>query len=181
MAPSVPPAGVNLRYGIFALLVTAAVVGVVLWGTLGQDKPSPGSTGNSCGLECGASVALSAPNPEGGPGNYSYVMGITPSSGLTWGETRFAIQSATGQNLSPTSTWNVQIYPASPTANDPIAVFGMQTQIWELGSSVIATSGQTIHLQLGSTNLRGQGDNIVLFIEPSPSFPHGGRVLVGLP
>jgi hypothetical protein len=181
MAPLVPPPEFTLRYGIVALLVTAAIVGVVLWGTLG--RPAPPSSGTPCGLECGVggSLAIGTPNPEGGPGNYSYSMGITPSERLTWGQTKFAVESPTGQNLSPTSSWAILIFPASPTAQSPAAVFEFQTQTWKLGSSVLATSGQTIHLELGSTDLRGQGDHFVVDVTPSAASSASGTVSVALP
>ncbi|MCI4328009.1 MAG: hypothetical protein L3K01_00145 [Thermoplasmata archaeon] len=178
MAPSVPSAGVNWRYGIVALVVTAAVVGVVLWGTFG--RPPPASSGTPCGLECGGGgyLAIGTPSAQGGPGNYSFVMSISPSSGLTWGQARFSIVSPMGKNLSPTSSWTIVIFSASVT---PVAVFGFQTQTWEVGSKVLATAGQMLHLETGASDLTGEGDTLVVHLMPSATSPANGTVNVVLP
>jgi hypothetical protein len=149
------------RYVVVAALISAALVAVVLWGTFVASTPP--SLPPCTALECGSTAAIGSPAAEGGPGNYSYRMTITPSSGLTWGQSHFAITSPTGQNLSPLPSWTILILPAG-SSGSPVAVYPFDTGSWTLGAHTLAASGQTIDLELGPSDLRGQGDEIVMFI-----------------
>jgi hypothetical protein len=126
-------------------------------------------------------MAIGAPLAQGGPGNHSYRMPVTPSNGLTWGETSFAIVSSNGLNLTPTSSWAVLILAAAITSNGPIGVYGFESGSWSTGGHLIATSGQTIELYLGPTDLRGQGASFVVFLSSSSGSYSGGEVSVALP
>ncbi|MCI4328008.1 MAG: hypothetical protein L3J86_00360 [Thermoplasmata archaeon] len=162
------PAAKALRYGLVAFAVS------VNW-------PTTGSSGPCTALECGPTFAIESPVAEGGPGNYSYVMGFTPSSGLTWGEARFEITSSTGQVVSPSPNWTVHILGSGSPVNTTIATFGFQSDSWSSGDHVLATSGQSIDLELGSTNLRGLADHFLMFIAPWAGPEGGGMVSTALP
>ncbi|MCI4367463.1 MAG: hypothetical protein L3K08_06905 [Thermoplasmata archaeon] len=171
------PAAKALRYGLVAFAVAVGIVGVALWGSLLQPTSPPGPVG----CPCGSGMAIGTPSAEGGPGNYSYVMGFTPSSGLTWGEARFEITSSTGQVVSPSPNWTVHILGSGSPVNTTIATFGFQSDSWSSGDHVLATSGQSIDLELGSTNLRGLADHFLMFIAPWAGPEGGGMVSTALP
>lgn len=173
------PKVADWRIGVIAVVLTAVIVGVVLWGTLG--RPAPASSGE-CGLECGIGTpAIGTPQPEGGPNNHSYVMQFTPSSGLTWGQVTFAIEAASGQYAPPNPSWEVLIFNATSGPDQLAATYGFQTGTWSEGAQVLATSGQTIHLELGSTNLKGQGYSFVMIINSNSGSSQAGQVSASLP
>jgi hypothetical protein len=174
-----PPRVESVRYGLIAVVVTAAIVTVVLAATfLG---PAPPSSMGCTALECGSTVAIGSPQPEGGPGNYSYVMGVTPSDGLTWGQTHFGIVSATGHPLTPSASWSVWISSNSRGSGPPVATYSFSNGVWGSGAHVTATSGQTIVLALGPSDLRGQGDTLVLTIDWGTGSPTNATTSVALP
>jgi hypothetical protein len=183
---SVRPPVESLRYGVAAVAVAVVIVAVVLWVAFNW-QPSPASSSN-CGLECctvhcpyGVGMAIVAPQAEGGPGDYSYRMGVVPANGLTWGQTTFAVVSSTGTNLTPTPSWAVRILAAGNGTSGPIGVYGFESGTWSTGTHLLATSGQTIQLYLGSTDLRGQGASFVVFLSSSPGSHLNGQVTAALP
>src|ERR1700683_1225783 len=104
-------------------------------------------------------LAMGSPVPAGGPTDRSYNLTVTPSSGLEWGNLRFLVTSPTGTPLDPGSTWRVVAIEAQ--TNSPIAVYEFLPEGWTEGASTLMTSGQNISLQLGASNLAGQGDKLV--------------------
>jgi hypothetical protein len=169
----------TLRYGLVGLVVAAAILGVALWATLLQPT-SPPPTVTCPTVGCSA-TAMGSPMAEGGPGNYSYLLGFTPSGGLTWGEAWFEIRGPTGQVMPATPGWSVLILGSGSPANTTVAKYGLQSETWSTGAHVLATSGQSIELELGSTNLRGQGCSIVMLLAPWAGGSGGGTISAALP
>jgi hypothetical protein len=172
------PPVVSLRNGAIALVVSGVIVGVVLWGTFVFPFSPPSNVGCS---PCGTPFAIGSPIPAGGPGAYSYSMMIAPSSEVHWGATSLEIQSSTGRPLTPISSWMVIILSSGSGNGSPVASYDFATSSWTTGGSVLATSAQVIFLQLGATDLHGQGDNFVMLLSPTSSSGQGGTVSVSLP
>jgi hypothetical protein len=160
------------RYVLAAVLVAVVFVAALDWVTV--ESQVTGASGPCTALECGPTMAMGSPQEEGGPGNYSYVLSVTPCCGLTWGGTEFGIQSSAGVTLTPNSAWSIVIVDSETGNGTPVATFGFEDATWWSGSHEIATSGQTIVLRLGPANLHGQGDNLLLSIPSwaSSSDPH---------
>jgi hypothetical protein len=182
MAPSTPAQVpvVSWRYALFAIGIAAALVAVVLVGVF--DRPSSISPNSPCALECrGLPMAIGTPVAGGGPGNYSYDMGVVAQQGLVWGNVLFAIVLPNGNAIGPPTTWTVLIFNAGATSGTPVATYGFHTDNWTSGATAVVTSGQTIHLQLGATDLRGQGDRFVSSILSGPEHRPSGTTAVPLP
>ncbi|MCI4325013.1 MAG: hypothetical protein L3K00_03895 [Thermoplasmata archaeon] len=168
----------GLRNATIALIVAVAIISVVLWATFELPSSPPPNAG--CG-PCGSATAIGTPTAQGGPGDYSYVMGITPSSGLRWGGSSFEITTSSGKLLTPTSSWTVVIFSSGAGGGSPVAAYDFTSTTWTSGWDVLATSGQTIHLELGATDLHGQADKFLLFLTPTPDSGQGGSISTSLP
>lgn len=153
---------VRPRYVLAVALVAVVLLAALYWVTV--ESQVTGAPGPCTALECGPSVAMGSPQEAGGPGNYSYVIAVTPCCGLTWGGTAFGVQSSSGDTLPPSSAWSIVIIDSQTGNGTAVAEFGFENATWWSGSHVIATSGQTIVLRLGPADLHGQGDNLILYI-----------------
>jgi hypothetical protein len=178
-----PPARPRQWHVIAAVLlfVSAGAVGALLY-------VQPASCGgcNSCGATSGGSApsgwgdfAIGTPSPGGGPDNHSYQMGVTPSSAFRWGDLSFEVQTSTGGDVVPLPDWGVAALGTSGGAAAPLATYNFTAAHWTTGGSVLMTSGQTLVLELGTTDLVGDGDRLVVTL-PNACEP-SGSVSVSLP
>jgi hypothetical protein len=167
------------RNAVVAAIVAAAILVTVLAVTFEWPSPqgSPGCTGLECG---GGMVAIGSPVAKGGPGNYSYIMAIAPSGGARWGQVEITLQDSSGGELTPSSHWSVEILSAGPPPST-VAIFDFETGSWTLGATVLMTSAQSIDLQLGPTDLHGQGDSIVLHFLATSGGSESGETSTTLP
>jgi len=135
----------------------------------------PPGSGNT---PLGSGFALNTPIPEGGPTNHSYRMNVVPSSGIRWSDLEFHLTDSAGTNLSSTPSWAVWAFANQSGTGTPLAEYDITTHQWSAGADVLITSGEVLSLQLGSTNLAGQGDKLVLL---GAGFCGGGQVSASLP
>jgi hypothetical protein len=154
------------------VVVVALVAVLVVARVLLFDERLAGSGGRGCstggpGLG-GSGFAIGTATPSGGPSNNSYNMFVNPSSGMQWSDLRFQVVDSRGANLSPESDWGaLALGPPAPNSGQPIAGYSFQTQQWNPGASVLMKSGETLTLELGSSDLRSQGDQLVVSVTPS--------------
>ncbi|MCI4337372.1 MAG: hypothetical protein L3K17_09360 [Thermoplasmata archaeon] len=127
----------------------------------------------------GSSFAIGSATPAGGPGNHSYTMAVNPSDRDQWVYLAFQVVDSRGSNLTPGSGWSVVAFGVS---GQLIANYSFQTQTWSSGATVLMTSGESMSLRLGSSDLHGLGDKLVVEISnPNPCTFSGGSVSAPLP
>jgi hypothetical protein len=171
------------RWIVVAVAVVATLAGVGATYVFSQTNSCDvcqGCYSSSSQTPLGAGFAIGTPTAEGGTSNHSYWMSVTPASGLVWGEVAFEVRSSSGATLVPAPDWNVSIFPSPDGAGAPIGTYDFVTGQWTAGASVSVTSGQVISLNLGTTDLAGQGDSIVL-LGPVRACALTGEVSEGLP
>jgi len=122
----------------------------------GCAPPHPGPT------PLGSAFALNTPVAGGGPSNRTYQIGVVPSSGVTWGSLHIFLTDSRGNGLAPMPNWVVVARSASDLPDSEIATYNLSTSQWTGDDSALIVSGQWIILELGSTNLAGHGDRLVL-------------------
>ncbi|MCI4327698.1 MAG: hypothetical protein L3K16_08735 [Thermoplasmata archaeon] len=149
---------------VVVLFVSAGAVGVLLF-------VQPQSCGACTG--CGSTtegpqpiggappLALGSPSPGGGPDNRSYTIEVAPGSGLRWGELSFEVEGSTGGALAPQPDWSLFAKNMSAGSTAPFATYEFGTGTWTKGGSVLMTSAQDLVLEFGTTDLVGQGDQVV--------------------
>ena len=163
--PSGFPRPTRNQWIAFVVVVAAVSAGV------GAALYAPQSSCNVCqgcvlpssgNTPFGSVFAMNTPTAQGGPTNHSYLIQITPSSGVHWSDLRFYLTGSAGANLTPAPSWAVWVFANQSGTGAPFAQFDLTTQVWNGGAGVLVTSGQALSLQLGTTNLAGQGDKLVL-------------------
>jgi hypothetical protein len=175
----------RLHWWVFVAILgvagSLALTAVLLWPTNGSCNTCQGCTpANGAPTPLGSVFAMGTPVPEGGASNHSYAITVTPASGLRWVQATFLVTDSRGATLSPVADWNVSVRNYSATGGNPFATYDFTTSEWSGDAASVATSGQTLVLELGTTNLTGQGDHFE-FLGPIGDCSSSGTVSQTLP
>ncbi|MCI4327695.1 MAG: hypothetical protein L3K16_08720 [Thermoplasmata archaeon] len=172
------------RFALLPILVVAvalAAVGAGLagngiasdWGRLagfGPGCPPPPPTSGNTPL--GSAPALGYAQAEGGPTNHSYIESVTGWPG-TWGTVTISLVGPNGVNLTPQPDWTFQVFRGVAPGSVPLASYSLANATWTFGGDVPVISVDRIVLELGSTNLAGQGVTEVLVLHGTCEPPRG--------
>jgi hypothetical protein len=162
-----------LAIALAIVLTIVAMAGVLVYFGALFSGPSAAS-GPSC--VCGPTFAVGTPIAGMNGSTWTYQMGITPGDGMTEGSLSFQVQADSGTNLSlPQAT--VQVLGVT---NCHVGEYDFSTKAWSSGpvtasnacsppgtAQTILTSGMALVLSTGSSDLRGQGDRLVVLVGTS--------------
>jgi hypothetical protein len=150
---------------VVLLFVSAGAVGVLLF-----VQPQSCGTCSGCGSTSNGPtpiggappLSMGAPTPGGGANNRSYEMAVNPGSGLRWGNLTFEVQTSDGVAVSPQPDWSVLAKGGSQGSSSSLGTYDFSSSQWTSGGSILMISGQALVLELGTTDLAGAGDRLVV-------------------
>jgi len=90
------------------------------------------------------------------------------------------LTAATGTVLVPNSDWSAWAFETGSPSGPPLAVYEFSPAEWTMGPLVRVTSGQSLSLQLGSSNRTGHGDRLVM-VDAVACSANQGQVSTALP
>jgi len=182
--------GARLRSRRLTLVVASVIVVVIaaagsleLFAWLAP-TPGPNCGSTSGPTPLGSGFAIGSPSPSGGPSNRSYSMTLIPEAGVRWSDLAFEVVNSNGAMQPALPSWGVLAVGMPSPDGQPTFSYSFQTQTWSPGATQLIWSGETMSLELGSSDLRGQGDNLVveIAIHPTPcGNSSGGSASVALP